>query len=95
MQDALDDYIQIYRIRCLFRAVLVKAAKDAFLIKKRNLKTIKYQKDALSFFENEADLKMICQMAGVEYTDIVEPIHKKMKKSEKYEKIILCVLGKC
>lgn len=95
MKNILDDYIENYRIQRLFRAVLLVAAKDAFLNKSRKRKKLKLQKEALDFFKENDDLKCVCKMGGVEYQNVVLVAgDENLKKREKYKKIILTILEK-
>ena len=90
MRDILEDYLQNYRICCLFRAVLELAAKDAFFNRGRSKKKLRLKYEALDFFANDKDLKLICQMAGAEYTDILAICKdNSLKNKEKYKKIII------
>lgn len=95
MKNVLDDYIQDYRIRRLFRAVLLTAAKDAFGCSKLKKKNRKLAKEALNFFECQDDLAFICQMSGVDYDHILSVVEaNNLKKCDKYKKIILYILDK-
>ena len=95
MKNVLDEYIENYRIQCLFRAVLKRAANDAFLMKVSSKKREKIYHDAQAFFKNDADFKTVCRLAGVECREILDVIEdKKLKNNQKYKKIILCILGK-
>ena len=92
MRDILEDYLQNYRICCLFRAVLKLAAKDAFFNRGRSKKKLRLKGEAIDFFSNDKDLRLICQMAGVEYADILAICKDNvLKNKEKYKKIILCL----
>jgi len=95
MKNVLDEYVQGYRIRCLFRAVLKLAAEDAFVRKVKTKKQSRIRADALQFFQEGEDLKTICRLAGVEYKDILYVVgDKKIKNNQKYKKIIMCFWDK-
>ncbi len=95
MNNIIDDYIQAYRIQCLFKAVLKLAADDAYHYKKLSKRLKKRQLDALQFFLNPDDLKVICYLAGVEYTKILSVAqNKNLKIYKKYNRIIGIILEK-
>ena len=87
-----EDVIQNWRIRRLFRAVLVLAAKDAYMTRSKRPSKIKERDEALSFFKNMSDLKIICGLAGADFEAIWAITSKDIgKNKEKYNKIILRV----
>ncbi|MBP5615826.1 MAG: hypothetical protein J6X42_04680 [Alphaproteobacteria bacterium] len=95
MKNVLDDYVQNYRIRCLFRAVLLLAVKDAFGCRKTKKKNRKLKIEALEFFDGSDDLAYICQLGDVSYEKIVSVVkNENLKICEKYKKIILIILEK-
>lgn len=88
-----DDVIQNWRIRRLFRAVLVRAAKDAYLMKGLRLSRVKKRDEALNFFKDAWDLKIICSLADVDFNEVWKIANENMvKNKEKYNKIIICIL---
>jgi len=82
-------------IQNLFRAVLMLAAKDAFGVNAQAKRRIKLRKDALEFFSDEADLRLVCELADVHFEDITKVVSiKNIKNKEKYNKIIACFFKK-
>lgn len=91
----VEDMIQNWRIRRLFRAVLERAARDAFLMKTKSLSQRKKRYEAICFFNNEVDLKMICALADADYEAIIKAFREnKITKKDKYKKIILGIFNK-
>lgn len=87
-----EDMIQNWRIRRLFRAVLMQAAKDAYMTKSKRPSKIKERDEALNFFKNMPDLKIICSLAGADFEGIWAITNKNIgKNKEKYNKIILYI----
>ena len=91
-EDRFCDACEALRIRLLFRAVLVRAAKDAILIRAENLRSKLNKADALSFLSGGEDLKQICELAEVDYEKIcsvgVQNVKNNYKKYKKYLTII-------
>lgn len=87
-EKQIEDMIQNWRIHRLFRAVLVQAAKDAYVMVARSSKQRKIQKEALDFFENKKNLKIVCALADADFEEIWQVINEnKYIKKEKYNKI--------
>ena len=82
-----EQYIQALHIKKLFRAVLVLAAKDAFLHPQKNSKKIR--QEAESFFESYFDLTVVCRLANVDFSQIKKITQEKfLTPTQKYDKII-------
>ena len=87
-EEKIYYYEQTLRTRKLFRAVILKAIKDAYSNKFKLNKKLKAE--ARSFLRGGADLKVICGLAEVSQEEI-EAIakNKKLENKEKYYKIKL------
>ena len=91
MKSEFEDLKKIeeeLKIQNLFRAAVLLAAKDAYGPKAEARKNAERRQDALCFFQNKRDLKIICLLAGVNDEDILSIVeNKKLKNKEKYNKI--------
>jgi hypothetical protein len=89
-EKQIEDMVQNWRVRRLFRAVLVQAARDAYVMTPRSIRHVKMRRDALHFFEGGIDLKIICILADADFEEILRVVREnKTTKKEKYDKIIL------
>ena len=89
-EKQIEDMLQNWRIRRLFRAVLAQAARDAYVMTPRNIRHFKMRREALLFFEGGMDLKIICILADADFEAIMRAVREnKSTKKEKYDKIIL------
>ena len=91
-EKQVEDMIQNWRIRRLFRAVLAQAAKDAYLMNTKKVRPVKMRQEALHFFEGGIDLKIVCALADADIEEIMRVVREnKSTKKEKYDKIILSI----
>ena len=75
--DGRDDEIKYKR---LFRAVLMQAAKDAFILHGSSLSTINDKKSASMFLKGGEDLQIVCDIACVDERKITN-IMKNLSKN--------------
>ena len=94
-QEEFEKLVQVWRIRRLFRAVLVQAAKDAYQYEVKSIRQRKRRREALRFFKNTDDLKRVCDLAEAPCYEIFRVAHNsKLSRKGKYNKIILLTFKK-
>lgn len=81
----MDRTINEIKLMLLFRAVLKQAAKDAFILKTSK----KNKKESLEFLKGGKDLEFVCDVADVDYDDLVDEMKNLSDVNNKnYEKIL-------